>query len=232
MKIQIQNQIKRKGAVPGGRAPDVAVYQAPMGLLLKAIVHFRAEKVSFRTVAPRRRDSDDLVPTAVDERLQLTLNLFLFLVVTPLGGDELDANAITKHLIFCAVGGLGLRKVDSRGLRRRVFTADQKPHQSHDRDEANHLSHYSVLLSRYNLIPSKHYARIPYYPSILDHKSQEVARAASWECLKNFLFCFYKIWFEQMFLQVLWRFFGSWRSIDFSYVVRLFDEIRTYFERN
>ena len=30
--------------------------------------------------------------------------------------------------------------------------------------------------------------------------------------MKIFLFCFYKIWFKPMFLQVLWQFFGSWRS--------------------
>ena len=71
--------------------------------------------------------------------------------------------------------------------------------------------------------------------SILDHESQEAASAASWECLKNFSFLLLTESGISFCPENSVRFGrraarSAPRSIDFSYVVRLLYQIRTYFQ--
>src|SRR3989338_5097793 len=211
MKIQSQNLIKKKGAVPVGRAP---VY---LNLSLVRWVWLGSDDVvrhPARQSAPHlaRHEALDLANADAEleellHRLVKTGPLVAVLVVAGFEERPSAAALLLKLLRQLVQHGydLGLVALQTLGVKPDVpddalgldvlagvlAISEQAIHE--DRVdllcvETCRRAHSTVLLSRYCFIPSRHIAQISCHPSIPDHKSQEAASAASWECLKNFSF--------------------------------------------
>ena len=156
---------KSKSAVPVGRALCVrTIDKSPLELLLRPVVHLCTEKMSSHIIATRSDHANDLVLTAIDERLQLALHFCLHLVVSSCCGDELDPNSTSELLVLRSLYRLRLREFNCCCPRGVVATSENevKAQKNQNRDVFLHFR----LLSRYDLIPSRHYAQISLKHSI------------------------------------------------------------------
>jgi len=211
MKIQSQNSIKKKGAVPVGRAPD---YPNSPPVRWTWLGGYDVVRHPARQSIPHlaRHEALDLADADAEleellHRLMKTSPLVAVLVVA--GVEERPPAAalllellrqLVQHghdLGLVALQALGVKPDvpdDTLGLD--VLTgvlaiSEQAIHEDRVDQlcvETCRRAHSAVLLSRYCFIPSRHIAQISCHLSIPDHKSQEAASAASWECLKNFSF--------------------------------------------
>lgn len=211
MKIQIQNSIKKKGAVPEGRAPDYwnssPAWWMPLGG--DDVVRHPA-----RQSAPHLARHEALDLADADTKLEELLHRLvqvgpLVAVLVVAGVEERPATAslllellrqLVQHghdLGSVTLQALGMKPdVPDDTLRLDVLAGvlavpEQTVHEDRVdvfRVESCLRAHSAVLLSRYDFIPSKHHARISLKDSILRHKSQEAASAAFCKCLKNFSF--------------------------------------------
>ena len=155
MKIQFQNLIKKRGAVPVGRAPvDVGCREHSYDVLCLP-GKLEAGRVPFQGH-----------PIGSGQLLKKWRR-----ISSPVTGPS------TPATLNRAVAPAG----QSHG--RSLFPVSSTP-------VSLHFAHFAIafLLSKDDLVSSRQRAQISLKPNILDHKSQEAASTASWECLKNFSF--------------------------------------------
>ena len=137
----INFSIKKKSAVPLGRALCARTVDKPSTeLLLRSVVHFRAEKMGLLVITTRSDYTDDLVLAAIDERLQLTLYFCLHLIVSSRCGDELDPNPASELLALCALCRLRLGELDSRCFRWLIVVATSENQAKAQKNQNRHVS--------------------------------------------------------------------------------------------
>ena len=211
MKIQFQNLIKKKEAVPEGRA---SIYWNSLPARWTWLGGDDVVRHPTRQSAPHLARHEALDLADADAELEELLHRLvqprpLVAVLVVAGVEERPSTAVlllellrqlVQHghdLGLVALQALGVKPDvpdDALGLDMLTGVLAVTKQAVHEDGvdplcaETCRCAHSTVLLSRYELIPSKHHVWISCHPSIPDHKSQETASAASWKYLKNFSF--------------------------------------------